>query len=122
MRSDTASSWFSSLIGTRIVFDGVIRQFHSPRRLDATRLHFPAAYGIAFDHVTARWRGTFRVAPQVDTGFEYIRLAQHGTAELLAVLVTMRGVDVTQPVTQDLVPRANDENPAELHSIELVVL
>src|SRR5579864_1004188 len=121
MRSDTASIWFSSLIGTGIVLYRVIGQFHSRRCLDATRLHFPTADRIAFDHVTAGRRRMLRVAAQVDAAVEHIRLAERRTAELPAILVAVRGVDMAQPVAQDPVPRAYYENPAELHSVELVV-
>ena len=83
--------------------------------------HFPAGDGVAFDAIAAGRRRMFRVAAQIDAGFEHLRLAQCIASEAGVILVAVRGIDVEQTIAQNAVASADDEDPAELHALQPVV-
>src|SRR5580704_8836490 len=120
MRSETFTS--GSLIGAGVSLDGIVGELDAGSGLDAAGAHSPTRDRVALDHILARRRGMLSVAAQVDPCLQYLRLAQRRAAELGAILVAMRRVDVAQAIPQDAVPTADQEDAAELHAVQLVVL
>lgn len=110
----------ASLVGANISANYVIRQLDARRGLNATRLHFPPGNGVPLDPISARRSGMLGVAPQINAGFQNLRFAQNGAAELRAVLVAMRRVDIAHPIVHDPVSGPDQEDAAELHSVQLI--
>src|ERR1700683_420971 len=64
----------------------------------------------------------FRMASQIDAGFQNLLFAQYRAAELLAVFIAMSRVYVEHSIAQDLVAGTDEEDAAKFHAVQLIIL